>query len=202
MAKWGCHDVDERIAILNFVLQHEGLGTPMSHQGLDAALTILPRKHKCDAHGISLLFLRMWFEAAPAATLDFFNHVMSSTPLLSLWEVSGIVLGKNSSHTVAADTRAILPLPAVLVIIDAFLCARWDHWINMHVAQPYGVHIGARPKTQSLDITHSLHLIIEQGLDAKNGSAVAQSDILSYFDSLPLLSGYLRKGHPLLMWRL
>ena len=141
----------------------------------------------------------MLFEAAPVTTLDFFNQVMSSTPLLSLWEVSGVVLGKNSSYTSAADTRAILPLPAVLVIIDAFLCARWDHWINVHVAQPYGVHIGARPKTQSLDITHSLHLIIEQGLDAKNGSAVAQSDILSYFDSLPVLriaEWLLEKGAP------
>ena len=50
-----------------------------------------------------------------------------------------------------------------------------------------GVFAGGRPYTQALDIGHACALVIEKGLDA-GSAAIAQADIKSNFDSLPLLS--------------
>ena len=147
----------------------------------------LPAQDKCVTHGVSLALLRLWLDASPASAVDFFNELASSSPALAEWEVGGHVLGKHSSVTAAADTRAILPLPAVLMLVDTALSRRWNAWIDAQLPQPHGVHVGARPASQSLHIAHALHLVLERGLDSDNGTAVGQSDIRSYFDALPVL---------------
>lgn len=45
---------------------------------------------------------------------------------------------------------------------------------------------GARPRTQVLDITHSLGMTIERGLDNFSRAAIATMDIRHYFDSLDI----------------
>ena len=101
--------------------------------------------------------------------------------------IDGHVFGKSAKVTAATETRAILPLPSALLIIDVALARRWNQWINQAVSQDHGVHIGARLGTQAWEISHALQLVIEGGLDTANGSAIGQSDIKSYFDSLPIM---------------
>ena len=50
-----------------------------------------------------------------------------------------------------------------------------------------GIFIGARPQTQCLDIDHGMQSTIEKGLDLEGCSAIAQQDIASFYDSLPIL---------------
>ena len=47
--------------------------------------------------------------------------------------------------------------------------------------------MGARPKTQILDIAHGLHLALEKALDDHSRGAIAQLDIEKYYDSIRLL---------------
>ena len=88
------------------------------------------------------------------------------------WEIGGHVFVKYGTTTPATDTRAILPLPSVLIIVDTVLSRRWSRWIDGKLPQSHGVHIGARPSSQSLHIAHALQLVIERGLDADNGTAI------------------------------
>ena len=80
-----------------------------------------------------------------------------------------------------------MPLPADLQVLDCLLAQRLNAWIDEHVAVPECCWVGARPFTQALDITHGLHLAIERGLDDRSQAAIAQSDIETYYDSLPVV---------------
>ena len=60
-----------------------------------------------------------------------------------------------------------------------------------------GFFVGGRKKTQALDIGHAAALLIEKALDMKSEGAVAQVDIQTYFDALPvyeILQWLIREG--------
>ena len=50
-----------------------------------------------------------------------------------------------------------------------------------------GPFVGARPKTQCLDIAHGLATIVETSPDLKNHSANGQQDVKQYYDLKPIL---------------
>ena len=50
-----------------------------------------------------------------------------------------------------------------------------------------GFFVGGRRGTQPLDIGHAAALLVEKGLDMGSQASIAQADVKSYFDSLPLL---------------
>ena len=50
-----------------------------------------------------------------------------------------------------------------------------------------GCWVGARPGTQALEIAHSLHLVVEKGLDMKSKASIAQMDIRAFYDSMRML---------------
>ena len=120
--------------------------------------------------------------------MNFLNNLLGSSPHLAEWVVDGHVFGKYASVTTTADTRAILPLPSVLIVLDTALSRRWSRWIDLALPRIDGTHIGARPGTQSLQIAHALQIAIESGLDDANGATVGQSDVKGYFDALPILT--------------
>ena len=80
--------------------------------------------------------------------------------------------------------RAILPLPALLQIMDAALAKQVNVFINEVLPPCLGCWVGARPGTKALEIAHSLQSVIEKGMDMKSQSAVAQEDVQTFYDSL------------------
>ena len=54
-------------------------------------------------------------------------------PYLSEWVIDGHDFGKSAKVTAATETRAILPLPSALLIIDVALARRWNQWISQAV---------------------------------------------------------------------
>ena len=68
--------------------------------------------------------------------------------------VGGIVLGKESSSSNASSMRAIMPLPALLQIIDVLLPASLDDFLNKILPCPEGCYLGARKGIKCLDIVH------------------------------------------------
>ena len=101
--------------------------------------------------------------------------------------VSGRAFGKESSVTPATALRAILPLPAVMQVLDVLLPAAVEDHVSRVLPAVPECFVGARPRTQCLDIAHGLQTVIEKGLDNFGGAAVAQADIEKYYDSLPVL---------------
>jgi hypothetical protein len=82
-AKWGAQDVDSRVDILNFVLQHEGNGTPLTWAEAKDVFDALPAHNKCDRYGVSLALCKLWFSDAPIAAMHFLSHLLGSTPHLA-----------------------------------------------------------------------------------------------------------------------
>ena len=93
---------------------------------------------------------------------------------MSWYCINGKLFGKRSATSPAADLRAILPLSAILQIIDAALAAFTNQFVDEIMPPVKGCWVGARPGTQALEIAHGLHFVIEKGLDLKSKAAIAQ----------------------------
>ena len=85
------------------------------------------------------------------------------------------------------QARALLPLPAVLVVADAIVALKM-HGIITHACLPVpGVMFGARKGTQVLDIAHAAQLHLQKGGDGHGKAGLAQGDIATYYDKLNCL---------------
>ena len=78
----------------------------------------------------------------------------------------GKVFGKEARITMANSTRAILPLPAFMQVLDALIPMSLGPSMESTFPNVPDCFIGAKPKTQCLDIAHSLQFIIEKGIIA------------------------------------
>ena len=97
----------------------------------------------------------------------------------------GVFMGRKESATAyAAKLSAILPLPAVLQVIDVLLARMLTEHIDKALHHVDDTFIGARPLTQTLDIAHGVQFVIEKCLDDKSQGGVAQMDVEKYYDSL------------------
>lgn len=84
-------------------------------------------------------------------------------------------------------TGAILPLVAVMQVLDVIVSGMLEKHIAAVLPGVPECFIGAQPKTQTLDIALGLQSVIEMGLDDFGAAAVAQCDIEKYYDSIPVL---------------
>ena len=103
---------------------------------------------------------------------------------LTVW---AFICGKESGNTTVEKTRVIMPMPALLNIIDALLVVLLEPFLETLLVVPGSCWIGGRKYTQVLDITHGLTAVIEKSMDLESAGAVAQADIQQYYDSLVLL---------------
>ena len=129
----------------------------------------------------------MLWRAEPSITTRFFEMTASSTASMSSIIINGRVHGKESSITSTKNTRAILPLPSILQVLDVVLSKPAHAFLSSHLGHRPECFIGALPRTQSLDIAHSMQYVLEKGLDNFGRAACAQSDIEKFYDSLPVL---------------
>ena len=65
------------------------------------------------------------------------------------------------------DTRAILPLPAVMQMLDVLIPRAAEEFVSNILPPVPECFIGARPETQCLDIAHGMQFVLEKGLDKK-----------------------------------
>ena len=74
-------------------------------------------------------------------------------------------------------------------LLDCLLEHHLGMFLDSHLPSPiiYGALVGARPKTQVLDVTHVLQTAVEKAIDTKSQGAVAQADVEKYYDSLSIL---------------
>ena len=94
------------------------------------------------------------------------------------WEALRTPLGER--------LRAIIPMSSILRLMDRILGNALDRNLSTLLPARPGFVEGGRPKTQALDICHAATLLIEKALDMKSEGAVAQVDIQTYFDALPV----------------
>ena len=93
---------------------------------------------------------------------------------------------RNHQSQVFMTLRCIVPMSSILVLVDRVLSLLLEPILDSLLPITPGVFVGGRRFTQALDIGHADALIIEKGLDNESNAAVAQADIRSYFDDLPI----------------
>ena len=185
--KWGSRHLQRRVNILDATLPFEAVECDITGVELTNAFARIKHKARLDHYGVSVAAIQMLLLALPRVTTTFFNLAAASTPIMSSIVVKGHAYGKESATSLATNIRAILPLPSVMQILDVVLPSSLEPYVNMLLPPVPDCFIGARPKTQCLDIAHGLQSVLEKGLDKFGDAAVAQCDIEKFYDSLPVL---------------
>ena len=185
--KWGARKLQHSVNSLDAILPFEGSAAPISEEQLSKALSKIRRKGKLDHYGVSVAAMLMVFRARPEAVTRLLSTSLGSAPAMAQLEVKGLVLGKVSAIAKVEETRAVLPLPAVMQVMDSVLLLACQGWVDAALPEVPECFVGARPRTQCLDIARGLQSVIEKGIDNFGQSAIAQADIERYYDSLPSL---------------
>ena len=186
-AKWGAENLQERLNVIEYCIVHEGVGIPFTAQELISACERIRYKTSLDSYGLSVIVVKWWIAACPSEATSFFERLTSSTPDASQLLVTGRVVGKTSADPPSDKLRTILPLPAVLQVIDVCISDRINAFIDSLGPLPDGAYEGARPKTQSLEISAALQLWQEKAMDNHSKGGIAQSDIETFYDTLRIL---------------
>ena len=185
--KWGTDSSEGRKAIMDRIRQADGHPIRISKGDVNEAFAAIRRKKVKDHYGACVGSLFLMWHACPTVLLEFLAELIADTAWISSLCVRGRVFGKECPTTPVDKTRAILPLPALLQLIDALL----PRLVGTHFArilpQVPECFVGARPRTQVLDITHGIQSVIEKGLDDFGSAACVQCDIQQFYDSLPLV---------------
>ena len=119
--KWGCHRPQDRADLLKELLETDGSCIEIPRKVVGQALDNIRRKTRVDHYGVSVACILLLSIAKPDCLCNFLQLFMGSTAMMSSIEVRGMAYGKESSTTPVNKVRTILPLPAVMQVVDAIL---------------------------------------------------------------------------------
>jgi len=197
--KWGTSNIQCRAELMQYLARSEELPFDLPMHVVDAAFSIIRKKRKLDGYGISVASLLLLWKACPVVVRNFLAMFITSTTMVSAMEVPGRVLGKEGPVSSVGKLRVILPLPALMQVVDAILPALIEGYLTSLLPRVPECLVAGRPFTQVLDIAHGVQCVLEKGLDDFGCAAAAQCDIQQFYDSLPLVLIFLRmvgKGVP------
>ena len=176
-----------REQLLNICSATEGVALDFSSDDVIAALGRLKRKAKLDRDGISIAALQVIAECRPEPLTRLINKIASDSTLCRRRCVYGYVRGKVSPNSPLSQLRAILPLGVVWQVLDVLIADRLNLDIDMIFQTNPSTFVGGQPRTQVLDIAAGIQLVVEKSLDRKSQGAVAQADIRTYYDRIPMV---------------
>ena len=188
-----------REVLLSRILQHDGLSLQVNEQDVGGVFSKLSRKDYTDTYGVCVLAFQLLFDTIPAKFCLFINCVLASTPSMSALSVVGKPFGKKASLSTLHDVWPILSQGALMSILDVLLANKLNSLVGQLLSRLPGCHtfIGARPRTQILDITHACQTAVEKGIDNRSECAIAQNDVEKYYDNVQrslLLAWLFNKG--------
>ena len=88
------------------------------------ALDMIRNPTARDADGICVLIIRIFVYGHSEVAEALFSNLFNSRSFMESFWISGKVYGKDSKFPAVDKTRAVLPLPAVLVVADAFIACK------------------------------------------------------------------------------
>ena len=115
--------------------------------------------------GVCVLIIRAFVFGVPSVAESFFSSLFRSSAFIKSFTVQGRLYGKSSRTPRVSDTRAILPLPAALIVADAIVAVKLNELTEKVCTPTNGFMFGARKITQVLDVAHAAHLHLQKGGD-------------------------------------
>ena len=186
-SKWGANRLQARSLVLDFISKSEGVSVKLDWALIVRALDTIHKTGAKDTAGVSVLIIRAFVFGCPDAATGVFSRLLTSRSFMESFYVHGKLYGKESKFPSPAKTRAILPLPALLIVVDAIVALQMGELIDTCCRPPLGVMFGARKGTQVLDVAHAAQLHLQKGGDNFGVAGLAQGDIATYYDSLSCL---------------
>ena len=179
-SRWDVQNEVELDLLCKQLAVTEGHELPLTTGLITTALANLRRKYRLDYNGGCTMALIIINHAFPAHLRSILGRLMSSTEQMRSLSLQGKVFGKHSSFPHPTETRAILPLDSLLSLVDALI----NHFISMHVDQwcpiDSRIYLGARPRTQPLELAQACQLTVEKSLDRHSKGALEHADILKF----------------------
>ena len=183
--KWKGNDLHLRAVAADELAKTDGFGIDIVPSEIINAISKMKRPRLLDHYGCSVFGAEAVFIAVPTKVANLFSRVAASSQAMSSLAVCGRVAAKDNGATHADRTRAILPLPTSLAIIDAIVARRMQNATDA-IAQsiPPCFLECAREKRQVLDVSFPAGLILEKGMDLHSNACIAQADVRQYYDNL------------------
>ena len=108
-------------------------------------LGLVRKVNKLDREGISLLFLRVFFESFPDELTYLLNATLGSTTTMSSLTVHGKIFGKSCSSPRANETRAIMPQSSFLTLFDIGVAAKLIQYLGSYFPVVPSTHVAGLP---------------------------------------------------------
>ena len=145
---------------------------------------------------------QLLFLAEPSSFTNWLSALMSSTVRMSSLTCTARPAGKVNNTPTLDEIRLIIPQSTIMGVVDGTLAMYLGKFLDDHLPNPisFGVLIGARPKTQVLDVTHVVQTTVEKAIDSESKGGIAQADIRQFYDTISILriSRWLeREGFPI-----
>ena len=177
--------MDTRVRILNYVLERDGRTMHIGNDEVLSSCQAIRHTNKIDMDGLCVQIILATARATHRAIANLLSIILSDTATMTSLRVRACLFGKRGPDTAAKDTRAIIPLGAVMQICDSILANRFHCKLNALCPDIDGCFFNAQPQTQTLEIAHAAHLVLEKGMDAESAGSVAQAAVQTFYDSLP-----------------
>jgi hypothetical protein len=127
--KWGARNAEGRAQLLEHLLESDGTKLNIPCESLHDAFMVVRQKRRLDKYGVSVGALLLILRACPAILIEFLRSFIASASMVSSIEVVGRVLGKESSVSPVNKLRAILPIPALMQLVDALCPHCWQFYL-------------------------------------------------------------------------
>ena len=189
--KWGTKDLALLSILRDVFASSHGRRFDFNTLQLITATESIQKDCGLDHDGVCVKVYRLLLSSLGQRVTDFLNTQYNSGDFFERSRVSGFTSAKRKGPIQPHQTRAILPLPAELSIIDAALAAEMRTLIDSVVATiGPSFFEGCRAKRQTLDLVFPLAMHLEKSLDNCSRGVVAQADLERYYDNVSPLKVY------------
>ena len=189
LLKWSTGREDNYCSLQQLAFSSEGISPLFRLEEVALAFASTRRKLRLDLDGVAPYALELLFKAQPDTFMEWFNTCCSSTEQFMQVSVEGMPAGKTSNKPHVEDVRLILPQSTFLTVVDVIIAERIHSFVSkaLKIGPCDGFYVGARPRTQTLEIAHSMQLVLDKAGDLFGKGCIAQADIRAYYDNLPLI---------------
>ena len=187
--KWRCSE-DVRIkAYKQFLPEHDNTDMQLTVAEVSAAFSSFKRESRIDHYQVCLSCLWNLFCVRDVAFTKCLNDQIGSSALAALWSVKGRFYSKVNGPCFPRQTRAILPVPGTLSIIDTIVAVRCtEHLLRLPAPDPCFIE-AARKGRSTTDVIFATRQAVEKGMDSHGRTALGAADIKRFYDGVdPLLT--------------
>eukprot|EP00973_Karenia_brevis_P054495 7573820-Karenia_brevis.AAC.1 len=160
----------------------------ITDQDYERIFGMMKNQHVCDHYGVSIHGMHCWKNGNLSTFHRSCASVICNPETYRQLHIKAKIYGKDSTSPKFNKTRCIMPLCSFLMYVDALLANCVQKFIQGHLPSIRGVYVGALKGTPTNEIHLQNRLIIEKGLDSKSQASIAQGDIETYYDKLPMCS--------------